>query len=866
MLRSMYSGISGMRVNQTKLDVIGNNIANLGTTGFKASTVKFQDMLSQNMADATSPTTSQGGINAQQVGLGVQLASIDTVMSQGMLQPTGRNLDVALDGGGFFMVSKGPAVYGNNNLQVSHKPGAHTLSSNGQSEMMYTRAGTFILDEVGNLLTSDGYRVMGYPLTNDDNGIQPTGLKPANVEAAGLEFRFGPGSQLNGYKVVLGAVGPGTITDANVDTGSKTIKVSGDFSETSTLTTDAVESALNKALSTAGISQRINVTGKPVTYQNLGSERIEGGSDASKPNSVSLMGVTFQFSEGSGINGYSIKVGKINSNTTEAILDKDEKVIILNANFMEKGSVTGEELADAINAVLPQDMKQEVKAIGNPTAVPGINATVKNGKSGNLPDDVKVDDKVAIEFESLGNDGRYSELNGFSFVVKEDDSLADSQTTIDKTSKTITIKYASGDIAQAQAKAITKINESFKSVNIKTLNLQAMEGRTVKISNGKDKEAAANITIGGFTVKFPKGDKLNDYEFKIVDIESDKLDIKMDDKTIKISGNFVENGIIEADDLSEALNKVFKDTGILDEKEGEVIKVSGRAKIDMDIESEMIDGGAEFKAPDDQEIFGLNIKFNEGEALNGYKVVMGDVSTSAKTSASISESSKTITINGNFVTSGAVSAREINNVVNRALKDKGIEQGVIITGETEQIVGSESIETSGGTPVQSLEEDGSILFVDGAKKVSAYDEGLKTLRIPDTVKIPGSDVELRVKSFNIDQQGIINCILEDGSVAAVGQLAIANFKNPEGLTKMGGNLYSSSANSGEATIKSGVGTRGEDNSKGYAATIQGMVEMSNVDLAEQFTDMITTTRAFQASGKIINTGDEILQDIINLKR
>ncbi|MDZ5001619.1 flagellar hook-basal body complex protein, partial [Clostridium perfringens] len=124
------------------------------------------------------------------------------------------------------------------------------------------------------------------------------------------------------------------------------------------------------------------------------------------------------------------------------------------------------------------------------------------------------------------------------------------------------------------------------------------------------------------------------------------------------------------------------------------------------------------------------------------------------------------------------------------------------------------------------------------------------------VRIPGTDTELRVKTYTIDKNGIINGVLEDGRVAALGQIAMASFKNPEGLTKLGGNLYSGSVNSGDAIIKSGIGTLNDDNSKGYGENLQGMLEMSNVDLAEQFTDMIVSSRAFQASGKMITTGDE----------
>ncbi|MPN43754.1 Flagellar hook protein FlgE [bioreactor metagenome] len=104
-------------------------------------------------------------------------------------------------------------------------------------------------------------------------------------------------------------------------------------------------------------------------------------------------------------------------------------------------------------------------------------------------------------------------------------------------------------------------------------------------------------------------------------------------------------------------------------------------------------------------------------------------------------------------------------------------------------------------------------------------------------------------------------------MAAVGQIAMASFKNPEGMTKVGKNLWQNSANSGPAIYRTGVGTAAADaNDNGYGDMIQGMLEMSNVDLSEQFTDMIVASRAFQANGKIITTSDEILQELVNLKR
>lgn len=159
MLRCMYSGISGMKVNQTKLDVIGNNIANVGTTGFKTSRAEFSDMLYQNSGDATAPTATKGGTNAKQVGLGAKLSSINKVMGQGNALSTGRTLDVCVDGDGYLMVAKGES-------NATIKVASNAITTGGTvDDTYYTRDGNLTLDKDGNLLNSDGYRVMGYAIT-----------------------------------------------------------------------------------------------------------------------------------------------------------------------------------------------------------------------------------------------------------------------------------------------------------------------------------------------------------------------------------------------------------------------------------------------------------------------------------------------------------------------------------------------------------------------------------------------------------------------------------------------------------------------------------------------------------------------------
>lgn len=139
MMRSLYSGVTGLRAHQTKMDVIGNNIANVNTIGFKKSTTTFKDLFSQTTSYASAPTGQIGGINAQQIGLGVSVGDIRMMHTPGAAQYTGNPLDFCIEGDGFFVVRTPEAE-------------------------VYTRAGNFGLDQAGNLVTADGNFVLGYPV------------------------------------------------------------------------------------------------------------------------------------------------------------------------------------------------------------------------------------------------------------------------------------------------------------------------------------------------------------------------------------------------------------------------------------------------------------------------------------------------------------------------------------------------------------------------------------------------------------------------------------------------------------------------------------------------------------------------------
>lgn len=185
MLRSLYSGISGMKVNQTKLDVIGNNLANVSTTAFKGSRVNFSTTISQTLGSASAASDSLGGVNGKQVGLGAQIASIDKIMSQGSMQSTSRSLDVAVDGSGYFMVATGPALTGDADAITIKDNGVGTMPAN--NSVAYTRDGSFVLDNEGNLLTSKGYRVLGFAMKSGVNGANNVDNIDANGDVLYVE-------------------------------------------------------------------------------------------------------------------------------------------------------------------------------------------------------------------------------------------------------------------------------------------------------------------------------------------------------------------------------------------------------------------------------------------------------------------------------------------------------------------------------------------------------------------------------------------------------------------------------------------------------------------------------------------------------
>lgn len=231
MMRSLFSGVAGLKNHQTRMDVIGNNIANVNTTGFKASRVNFQDILSQNMQGASAAQGNRGGTNPKQIGLGMGVASIDTIFTDGSYQTTGKQTDLSIQGQGFFIVQDGPNQY-------------------------YTRAGNFDFDVQGNyLVPGTGLKVVGWMA--DANGV-------INASGATTNIKVPVGSTMPAKSTTSYDFINNLSADAEIGKiATSSVDVYDSLGNAHTVNTTFVKIANNKWLSTSKVTNG-TITGGPV--------------------------------------------------------------------------------------------------------------------------------------------------------------------------------------------------------------------------------------------------------------------------------------------------------------------------------------------------------------------------------------------------------------------------------------------------------------------------------------------------------------------------------------------------------------------------------------------------------------------------
>jgi flagellar hook protein FlgE len=249
MMRSMFSGVSGLRAHQTMMDVVGDNIANVNTVGFKSSRVVFEDQLSQLLRDGQGAQGTVGGVNPSQVGLGVRVASVDTTDTEGALQNTGRPTDVAIQGAGYLMVQDG-------------------------TETLYTRAGALNLDNAGDLVDPSGLLVKGWM-----------------ADAAGT---ISPNSTLTPIRIPLGQSVPPKVTT--------TVTVGGNLSaDAPTGQSDGSDTRVipEEVVDSLGQTHKLNITLKHTSDTNRTWDVYVSAADGSAGDGSTPIGTLTFNSDGS---------------------------------------------------------------------------------------------------------------------------------------------------------------------------------------------------------------------------------------------------------------------------------------------------------------------------------------------------------------------------------------------------------------------------------------------------------------------------------------------------------------------------------------------------------------------------------------
>ena len=246
MMRSLFSGVSGLKSQQTRMDVIGNNIANVNTTGFKSSRTTFADTLSQTLSGASSPQDEIGGTNPKQIGLGTGVASIDLLFTDGSVQSTGKNTDLCLSGNGLFVVKRG-------------------------SETYYTRDGAFEFDAEGNyVLPSSGLYVQGWTATD---GVLNTSGAAGNIKIAAGKSMAAKATAKATYANNLNA---GALTISSITDGKTTYdaKTTGSLTASTTTPVTITLSDGSTVTETTGkytVGQSLPVTTTLTVYDALGN-------------------------------------------------------------------------------------------------------------------------------------------------------------------------------------------------------------------------------------------------------------------------------------------------------------------------------------------------------------------------------------------------------------------------------------------------------------------------------------------------------------------------------------------------------------------------------------------------------------------
>ncbi|EIM2281094.1 flagellar hook protein FlgE [Campylobacter jejuni] len=856
MMRSLWSGVSGLQAHQVAMDVEGNNISNVNTTGFKYSRADFGTMFSQTVKIATAPTDGRGGSNPLQIGLGVSVSSTTRIHSQGSVQTTDKNTDVAINGDGFFMVS-----------------------DDGGLTNYLTRSGDFKLDAYGNFVNNAGFVVQGWNINWDTQSIDSS-RTPQNIF-------IDPGMHIPAAQSTEVAIKANLNSGLNIGTASRPL-----------YSLDSVHGFNQKT----GETKDENDTGTTQFYTTSKNavEVTEKGVDAGSLFNANGQGLNLRDGQGIWVSYADAKysTNQLGFNAFDPNLHQNQT-----AAFWGNGNQKTR-LDIVINGVVIQN--DTIGSIDEAIAYINTFTAPTDARQGTGVRAVKNADGSGIDFVNDNADGTTDNMKNINLVVNANNTAGEAWTATWNAATNTFNQYtqiqqnnaslwtATGGQAGTQnnltggrsAQIITAHKYIYSSSPQTLPPMYNPDGGFNYIPdtnaqppawNGTD---AATIGSQNYYNAVMNGSLLNT-NIRTFHTTEDLRELLQRDARYGV--DYDGSGKFAAADVNENVKVVVNSSGAFSLTN--VNKTSNSPTL---------------TAPGGQGPLNFgphNMNFN----ITAYTDERGTVSTNdaftkifkgldgsfpAGNQVKQSELLKLSAFSAGleiYDSLGSKHTLEVQFVKQSTTQDGGNEWQMIIrvpepaeintTGEGPNniIVGTARFNNDGSlsnynprtinfSPNNGAAPNQQIKLSFGT---SGSNDGLVSSNSASTLTGQATDGytsgNLKPDAIRVDDKGNILGEFTNGKTFAVAKMAMASVANNSGLEEIGGNLFKVTANSGAIVVgEAGTGGRGEMKTSA--------LEMSNVDLSRSLTELIIIQRGYQANSKTISTSDQMLQTLIQLKQ
>lgn len=851
-MRSLWSGVSGLQAHQVAMDVEGNNISNVNTTGFKYSRADFGTMFSQTVKIATAPTDGRGGSNPLQIGLGVSVSSTTRIHSQGPVQTTNKNTDVAINGDGFFMVS-----------------------DDGGLTRYLTRDGDFKLDAYGNFVNNAGFVVQGWNI-NWDNQTIDSSRSPQNIF-------IDPGMHIPAAKSTEVAIKANLNSGLNIGTSSRNLYA-----------LDSVHGWNNKTQR----PEDENDTGTTQFYTTSKNavEVTEKGVDAGSLFNANGTGLNLREGQGIWVSYADAKFTTDRANGAN-VFDPNLTVAQQNNVIFWGNKDISVTLDINLNGVRIQN--DNIRSLDEAIAYINTFTAPTDTRDGTGVKAVKKADGSGIEFVNDNADGTTDNMKNIDLTVNVGNSAGE-RNTINYDANTGVFSPQGGNLTTAQndtdwiagaaqvgqpqnVKVVTahKYIYSSNPVTIPPM-INPDGGPAFQPNNGNRPTDPASANYWDAI----QGSLKNTTERTFRTTE-DLRELLQRDARYGVDYNgsgIIDNATptFDANDINQAVKVVVTENGnfaISNANETSTIPANAGA-------------GANAATTNPK-----NMSFN----ITAYSNKQGTVSTNDAFTKIFKAFDGVLTVGGQIKESeqlklsafsagleiydslGSKHTLEVQFVKQSTTQDGGNEWQMIIrvpepaeintTGEgpTNIIVGTARFNNDGSlanytprtinfSPNNGAAPNQQIKLSFGT---SGSNDGLVSSNSASTLTGQATDGytsgNLKPEAIRVDDKGNILGEFTNGKTFAVAKIAMASVANNSGLEEIGGNLFKVTANSGNIVVgEAGTGGRGEMKTSA--------LEMSNVDLSRSLTELIIIQRGYQANSKTISTSDQMLQTLIQLKQ